>query len=421
MKYILTLITICAMTFPVYADVFDALKTVYETNPEISAARQTVKGSKADISLAQTGWQPAVGAEAGIARTHTKFSGTDFDENQKQLGIKLTQNVFRGFSTTADVKAAKEAYQAQLANLYATEQDVFLNAVNAYINVLNARDVLRLNQNNEKVLREYYDLYVQKENVGVLTKTDVAQAAARLEWAKYQVIDARASLDNAIETIRRIYGTQPADYTDINLKRLTPYFPKTIQSAESQAIKNHPAIVAADARHLATRQKITVAKQTYLPSVDIKASALKYNDIPVIDDITDARIGVYLTVPLYDQGTAFARTRKAKSAAAAAGEQTVYIKRMVLEQLRQAWNIYQAQESAVKSARIRIKASKLALDGVRDEQERGRRTVLDVLNAEQEVLDAEVALTRAKHARVSAYFAVLSGTGALTAEHLGLK
>ncbi|MGN1063711.1 MAG: TolC family outer membrane protein [Alphaproteobacteria bacterium] len=421
MKYILPIFLVLVATLPARADMYTALTDVYETNPEIIATRQAAEGAAADINLAKTGWQPAIGAQAGLARTHTKFSGTDYDENQKQIGVNITQNIFQGFSTTAGIKAAKAIHTAEQARLYATEQDVFLQAVNAYIRVLNAQEVLRLNQNNEKVLHEYYDLYVQKEKVGVLTKTDTAQAAARLEYAKYQVIDARAELDNAIETVRRIYGTEPSAYTDIDLGRLSAYFPASLQSAETQALKNHPSILAAEAHHTASREEITVAKQTYMPSVDIKASALKYDNIPVIDDITDTRIGLYLTVPLYDQGTAFARTRKAKATAAASGEQSIHVKRLVLEQLRQAWNKYQAQQAAIKSARLRIKAAKLALEGVRDEQERGRRTVLDVLNAEQEVLDAQVALTYAKHAGTAAYFAVLSGTGALTAEHLGLK
>ncbi len=409
------------LTVPCQADLYQSLRQVYESNPEILVQRQAVQGASADIGLAETGWQPSVGASGGLAQTHTKLTGETYDKTQKQLGINASQNVFNGFATTADIKAAKAFLQSEQANLYATEQDVFLEAINAYINVLNAKQVLTLNKNNEKVLREYYDLYVQKEAVGVLTKTDVAQAASRLEWAKYQVIDAQAQYDNAVETFRRIYGQTEHRYEDINTKRLNRFFPISITVAETEALQKHPAILAIKARQTAFEQKIKVARQTYMPSVDVKAAAIKYDDVPMIDEITDSRVGVYLTVPLYDRGTAFAATRKAKSNASAVREQGVQVQRIVLEKLRQAWNLYEAQKAAVQSAKIRIKASRMALAGVRDEQERGRRTVLDVLNAEQELLDAQVALTRAKHSQLSAYFAVLSGTGMLTAEHLGLK
>lgn len=420
MKKWMIFLTVVLIGKPCHANLFSNLREVYETNPEILTQRQLVESSKAGVSLAKTGWQPSVGASAGIARTRTKLMGTNYDETQKQLGISITQNIFHGFSTSADINASKAFLESEQANLYATEQNVFLEAVNAYIAVLNAREVLKLNQNNEKVLHEYYDLYVQKEQVGVLTQTDVAQASARFEWAKYQVIDAKARYDNTLETFRRIYGKPNHTYDDINLEHLESFFPKTLKQAEETALLTHPAIKAALAKEKAYEEKITIAKQTYLPSLDIKASALKYDDIPLIDEVTDKRIGVYLSVPLYDKGTASAHTRMAKANASAMREQTVQIRRTVLEKLHQAWNSYEAQGAAIQSARIRIKASRLALAGVKDEQERGRRTVLDVLNAEQEVLDAQVALTQAKHNRISAYFTVLSGTGQLTAENLGL-
>ena len=420
-KIVSVLLLTSCLSLPCQADLYQSLRQVYETNPEILVQRQVVQSAGADVSLSKTGWQPSVGVSGGLAQTRTKLAGETYHETQKQIGVSASQNVFNGFATTADIKSAKALLRAEEANLYATEQDVFLEAIQAYINVLNAKEVLRLNKNNEKLLYEYYDLYVQKEKVGVLTKTDVAQAAARLEQAKYQVIDAQAQYDNAIETFKRIYGQTEQHYTDIHLKRLNGYFPKSIQMAETEALKKHPSILAMKARQTASEEKITVAKQTYRPSVDVKASATKYNDIPIVDEITDNRIGVYLTVPLYDRGVAFAATRKAKTNASAIREQGIHVQRLVLEKLRQAWNLYEAQKAAVQSAEIRIRASRLALDGVQDEQERGRRTVLDVLNAEQELLDAQVAFIQAKHRQISSYFAVLSGTGMLTAEHLGLK
>ena len=148
---------------------------------------------------------------------------------------------------------------------------------------------------------------------------------------------------------------------------------------------------------------------------------MRFDDIPLADRVDDSRIGVYLTVPLYDKGTALAQTQKAKANASAIKAQITGAQRAVLEKLNQAWNIYQAQTAAITSAQIRIKASRVALDGVRDEQERGRRTVLDVLNAEQEVLDARVSLTQAHHRQTLAFFSVLSGTGALTPHNLGIE
>jgi len=411
------------MAVPAWADLYTALREIDASNPEITAARSVVKASGADVRQSWAGWQPSVGVSAGIARAKTKADQMGIDESytQKQLGVSVEQNLFQGFATNARIDAAKGQLQAEQAALYATRQTVFLEAVQAYLNVLNTREVLALRRNNEKVLREYYNLFSQKEQVGVLTKTDVAQAEARLELAKYAVIAAKADYDNALETYRRIYGQAENQYTDVSTDRLKPVFPKTIQEAEQQALANHPSILAADARYRAADAQITVARQTILPSVDVKASAMRFDDIPLADRVDDSRIGVYLTVPLYDKGTALAQTQKAKANASAVKAQITGAQRAVLEKLNQAWNIYQAQTAAITSAQIRIKASRLALDGVRDEQERGRRTVLDVLNAEQEVLDAQVSLTQAHHRQTLAFFSVLSGTGALTPHNLGIE
>lgn len=411
------------MAVPAWADIYTALREIDASNPEITAARSIVKASGADVRQSWAGWQPSVGVSAGIARAKTKADQMGIDESytQKQLGVSVEQNLFQGFATNARIDAAKGQLQAEQASLYATRQTVFLEAVQAYLNVLNTREVLALRRNNEKVLREYYNLFSQKEQVGVLTKTDVAQAEARLELAKYATIAAKADYDNALETYRRIYGQTENQYTDVSTDRLKSVFPKTIQEAEQQALANHPSILAADARYRSADAQITVARQTILPSVDVKASAMRFDDIPLADRVDDSRIGVYLTVPLYDKGTALAQTQKAKANASAIKAQITGAQRAVLEKLNQAWNIYQAQTAAITSAQIRIKASRLALDGVRDEQERGRRTVLDVLNAEQEVLDARVSLTQAHHRQTLAFFSVLSGTGALTPHNLGIE
>ena len=400
-----------------------ALKDVYDTNPEILAAREKVKKTEADLGLAKSGWQPTVGLTGGISRARTKADGMNLKDNytQKEYGISASQNIFKGFTTSAQIQAAKSLVSVQEANLYATEQNVFMLAIDAYINVLNAKEVLKLNKHNEKVLKEYYDLYVEKEKVGVLTKTDVAQAKARLEGAKYHVIEAQAKYDNSLETFRRIYGKVEDSYQKIDIKNIKVSFPKRVEDAEKTALAKHPAILAMKAQEEAADNNITVSKQTIMPSVDIKASSIKYDDIPVAKGITDSQIGIYLTIPLYDQGITFSKTSKAKAEKAEVQMALSQTRRMVLEKLHQAWNLYQAQVVAIHSAEARVSASKLALSGVRDEQARGRRTVLDVLNAEQEVLDSQVMLTQAEHAKISAFFAVLSGMGELTPEYLELK
>ena len=413
---------LCAVASGVaYADMYSGLQRVYDTNPVIAQQRQAVDAAGADVKVASTGAKPYLGVGANIGAARTELMGQTFDYVPTQIGIQAQQNIFKGFSTIAHIKAAKGVLESQKAVLYATQQDVFMQAINAYIDVLNARDVLKLNKNNQRVLQEYYDFCVEREQVGMLTKTDVAQASARLDNAKYHVYEANAAYDNALETFRRIYGDTDSEYTDINLSLMESVFPKCVDDASTWASQNHPAILALQSQENAARENITVARQSMLPSIDVKASLMQLDDLPYVDRVRDGRIGVYLSVPLYDKGNASANVEKVRFTVAGIQDQIINTRRVILENLHQAWNTYDAQQYAISAAESAVRANKLALSGTREEQNRGRRTVLDVLNAEQELLNSQVALTRAQHGKTAAYFAILASTGLLSPQNLGIK
>ena len=194
-----------------------------------------------------------------------------------------------------------------------------------------------------------------------------------------------------------------------------------MDAANEYAMSNHPALRALESKEKAAREKIVVARKTILPSVDVRGAVMQIDDIPYIDRARDSRIGVYLKMPLYDKGNAFANVDKVRSTVDGIQEDTINTRRMISESLHQAWNMYTAQESAIAAAQAGVKANQMALNGTRDEQKRGRRTVLDVLNAEQELLNTQVSLAQAKFGRMSAFFAVLAASGKLTPENLGLE
>lgn len=402
------------------ADMYSALQYVYDLNPVINQERSAVDVAQADVRASTTEFQPYLGlsGNAGVART--KVLGETFDYSPLQYGLEFQQTLFQGGANFARYKGAKNNLVAQQANLYATQQDVFMSAINAYIEVLNAKQVLYLNENNQRVLTEYYNFVRDRQSVGMLTRTDVSQASARLEMANYHVVDARAQYENALETFRRIYGDIDCKWTEINLTPVEHLFPDDIDVAEKEALRHHPILRALTAQEETARANITVAYKSILPSVDVRGSIQQIDDVPYLDDIRDSRVGVYLKVPLYDKGNAFANADKVRATVAGIQEQIINARRVIIENLRSAWNVFQAQEYAISATRASIDANKQALNGIRDEQARGRRTVLDVLNAEQELLNSQVAHTRAKHARISAYFAILSAIGVLTPENLGL-
>lgn len=409
------------VTLAANADMYSELQSVYESSPVINSGRAAVRAADADVSVASSGAKPYLGLSANASAARTKVGDYTFDYNPTQVGVEFQQNIFQGFSTIAQIKGARAVRDAETSALYATESDVFLNTINAYIAVLRADEVLKLNQNNQRVLQEYYNYCADNARVGRLTKTDVAQASARVEMAKYGLADAQAKYDNAVETFRRIAGNTPDKFTEIDLSRVEKLFPESVDAANEYAISNHPALRALESKEKAAREQIVVARKTILPSVDVRGAVMQIDDIPYIDRARDSRIGVYLKMPLYDKGNAFANVDKVRSTVDGIQEDTINTRRMISESLHQAWNMYTAQESAIAAAQAGVKANQMALNGTRDEQKRGRRTVLDVLNAEQELLNTQVSLAQAKFGRMSAFFAVLAASGKLTPENLGLE
>lgn len=403
-----------------WADLYSALGVVYQNNPVIEQQRTVIDSVSAKVKSAATGLQPYLGISGNAGAARTKIGEYTFDYSPVQYGIEFQQNLFQGGAVFAQIKGAKSELAAANANLYAVQQKVFLDAINAYIEVLNAGAILKLNENNQRVLGEYYKYVSNVQAVGRLTKTDVAQAAARLEMAKYSVADANAKYDNALETYKRIFGTENKNCKDVDLEPVEHLFPIDVDTAQEEALNKHPILMALAAQEEAVKQNITVAYKSMLPSVDVRGAIQKIDDVPYLDDVRDSRIGVYLKMPLYDKGNAFANVEQVRANVAGIQQEIINARRVITENLHQAWNMYQAQQVAISAAQASMDANKMALDGIRDEQAQGRRTVLDVLNAEQELLNSRVAHTRAQHAQISAFFAVLSALGELTPENLGL-
>ena len=419
MKFLLC-VSVFLFSCDAWADVYSALQYVYDNNPIIGQARAELDMASANIDSSKTDLQPYLGLAGNVGMARTTALGYDFDYVPMQYGVEFQQNVFQGGAMFAQVRGAQMQYEAVLADLHAVQQTVLMSAINAYIEVLNARAVMELNKNNERVLNEYYKFVSDGADVGRLTQTDVSQASARLEMARYGLVDATAQYENAIGAFRRIYGDAQITFQDIDLGRVRGLFPKSVNTAQERALRNHPVLRALDAQEAAAKQNIKIAYKSILPSVDIRGAVQQMDNVPFLDDITDSRIGVYLRVPLYDRGNAFANADKVRANIAGIYEQIVDARRVVVENLNAAWNIYHSQKSAIRAATEGVNANKSALAGIRDGQLHGRRTVLDVLNAEQELLNSQVAYTRAKHAQVAAFFAVLAAVGDLTPENLGL-
>ncbi len=401
----------------------EALALAYQTNPTLAADIDALRATNEQLAQAQSGFRPNVSASAdiGIAYSDDDRPGVDGDSdtlNPRSIGIDLVQPVYRGGRTLADIERAQNVIEAQRGVLKATEQGVLLDAVTAYMNVVRERSVLDLNINNESVLERQLQATRDRFDVGEVTRTDVSQAISRLSRATSARIDADGNLASSIATYERVIGATPED---LAFPDMVPPLPSTLDESITMAEARNPSVITAQSNERAANASVDLTSGELLPTINLVGSARRSIDGSVDGSrSSDASVRAELTVPLYQSGSVYSRVREAKHVA---NQQRVLIeesRRLAIEQAISAWEDHQAAQASTESFVREVEATRVALDGVQQEALVGSRTVLDVLDAEQEFLDAQVNLVTARRDEVVAAFALLSSVGMLTAEDLSL-
>ena len=302
--------------------------------------------------------------------------------------------------------------------LMSVEQATLFNAVQAYMNVIRDQGVVELNRNNVDVLQRQLEATTDRFRVGELTRTDTAQAEARLSLAKSNLTGAEAQLTASRAFYERVVGQMPGT---LEKPPVVAGLPETEEDARSVAEKNNPTLQSARYAEQANREAISVAKGALLPSVDIQAQ-YQYGRDPslTVRDVEESSILGVLTIPLYQAGVEYSQVREAKELHNQSRLQVAAAMREVDEAVRNAWNQLRSSRASIVSNQEGVNASEIALEGVRQESEVGARTTLDVLNAEQEYLNARVSLVSAERDLAVAEYGLLAAMGQLTARNLQL-
>lgn len=395
----------------------------YQSNPTLAAQRARLRAVDESVPQALSGYRPSLRAtgSAGWEGTRQKTrAGTNNGGNGSQsIGVSLQQPLYDA-SVAPGVQRAESLVQAQRASLIATEQTVLLNAATAYLDVVQNQAVLSLNTNNEQVLRRQLAASQDRFRVGEYTRTDVALSESRLSGAVAQRIQAEGQLNTSKATYERYIGARPG-----TLKAPKPTFklPKSLDEVIALSQSNNPNIIAASFNENAQRHAIDQSYGALLPSANISLSASRAYSDGTSKDVTSDRMTItgQLVVPIYSAGLPEARVREAKHTANQFRIQITDTRNQVTESAISAWQSLETAKAAVASYKAQIEAARIALDGVRQEAQVGSRTVLDVLDREQELLSARVNLVRAERNEAVAAFTVLSAIGQLTAQQLGLK
>ena len=412
----------------------EALVAAYSSNPTLAAARAQLRVVDENVPQALSGWRPTVtfsgSAGYGVGDLSTRSTvanpltgqrttnSIDTDRFVSSLSATVTQPLYRGGRTVASTRRAENQVLAQRARLLATEQQVLQDSVTAYVNLIRFQEEVRLNLNNVQVLQRQLDATNARFRVGEITRTDVAQAESRLAGARTTRADAEGQVQNARAAFVRAIGL-PAN-------RLTAPQPLTVaarSSAEASQIAglNNPAVVAALFDEAAARDFIDVQLGVLLPSLSAQGQAFR-NDNQTQPGVrsTGQQITAVLTVPLYQGGAEYSAVRQARQDATRLRQIVDDQRRAAIGQAIQAWETLQSARTTVDSTRVQIRAAEVALDGVQREAVVGSRTTLDVLNAEQELLNARVSLVRALANTVTASYSLAQSVGRLTARDLRL-
>lgn len=405
----------------------DALVSAYETNPSLQAARAQQRATDEDVPINRAAGLPSASASA----THIEFlydspSNPTGPDRRLQIGPDLNVPLYSGGAVRNSVKAAKERVAAGQADLRGTESDIFARVVAAYMDVLRNEALVALSANQVDVLTVNLEATSDRFEIGDLTRTDVAQSESRLAVAEGNLRNARANLISAREAYIQLVGHAP---DDLEPPPPLPGLPDSASDAVLIALEHNPDLIAARERAQAAGYDSEVAGAGRLPRLSLFAG-LDYTDYygtlggaissTLRQSATAANAGLQLTIPLFQGGLPAARQRQAYARESAALEQAVAAERSIIAQVRGAWASWQAANAVIESSQSAVSAAALSLEGVRAENSIGNRTILDVLNAEQELLSARTQLVTARRNAYVAGFSVLAAMGRAEARDLNL-
>jgi len=413
---------------PVRAETMErALLRAYQNNPQLNAQRASVRATDEGVPQALSGYRPkaALTLLGGVQFADQLADGSagkkieQGDQGPHAAGLTVIQTIYNGNQTANKTRAAESQVFGAREGLRLMEQSVLLAAATVYMDYLRDAAILEVQRSNTKVvaltLRQTRDRY----SAGLVTPTDVAQSEAQLAAATSQELAAVATLTTTQANFRRIIGIEPSQLAPAS--PVDRYLPQTVRGAIELALRENPNVTAAMYGVDVSFLTVKINEGALLPTVSLQANVQKVwqSTITQINQST-ASASAQLSVPIYQGGAEYSLIRQSK--------ETLEQQRLTLEQVRDqaradlvtAWGQLLAGKAQVVAAKSQVDASEVAYLGTTKEAQVGQRTVIDILNAQQTLVNARVALVTAEHDRVVASYAVLSAIGRLSPQVLHL-
>jgi outer membrane protein len=406
-----------------------ALVQAYQNNPSLNAQRASLRATDENVPQALSGYRPKLSATVAGGYNYTNavqslpnnpnipFAQTFYS---RTVGATGTYTLYNGFQTANRTRQAESQVDAARETLRVTEQQVLLDAATSYMNLLRDEAVLELQRRNVEVLTEQLKQTRDRFNVGEVTRTDVAQAESRLAAGRSQLLNAQSQYVTSRANYRRVIGVEPGKLAaGTPVDRLSP---SVLAKAIAQGIAQSPSVLAAAYGVDVAVLAVKISEGALYPNLTLTGNVLQGTN-PAFETNKETSISAIaqLTVPIYQGGSEYSAIRQSKETL---GQQRLSLD-INRDQARatvvQSWGQLDAAKAEIESTTAQVNAAEIALNGVREEARVGQRTTLDVLNAQQELVNARVALVTAQHDRVVASYTLLAAVGALSMPRLGLN
>ncbi len=408
----------------------DSLARVHETNPELMAARESVKEAQESIVIARGEGLLHAEANGTAGIINTDIGGVDTDDTSEaySVGVRVSKALYTGGRINAAISAANSVTDATIAQMQAKEQVIFLEAVTAYMNVIRDQPILELKSRNLSILKKRLSQIQDSQKVGRATLTDIKQAEALIASAEAEKIQAQGNLAASRSEFERVIGTVPKTL-------ITPTEVNGLPTSEHEAIgwadNRSPMIIAAQHAARAADSNVKRERGGKLPEIGLEGFALYgrstvfnsgiANLLTTDDDFRGVGAVVRVRIPLFQGGQISAKTRQAEARASQQTLQIISARRSVRDGVIQAWQALETAGSVIRARDAEITAAQLALEGIMLENNVGRRTDLDVLDAEQNLFNAQTMKIKAERDQLVASYAVLAAVGRLTAKDLEVQ
>ncbi len=408
-----------------------ALSEAYHKNPTLNAARAGQRATDEAVPQALAGWRPIISAQAVVKQSFTDTSNTTnptvfsqghnyITPTEEDYTIQLRQPIFNGFRTVESTKVAEAQVKAGQQQLLATEQTVLLNGIQAYLDVIRDRRTLQLRQQNLVVLQDQLKASQARFKAGELTRTDVAQSEAGGATAQAALAGTLAQLKASEATYEQIIGHKPGKLASAPAAKA----PASLEQAMEIAHRTNPNILAAAQVVDQTEHTVGVVYSALLPQAEVSGTYLytaQQNGIREGQTSrSDLTVQGTLTVPIYDGGLTFSQVRAAKQRASQSRISVIDTTRQVRQAVAANWASYTSSKQAVSSSSTGVSASRTAFDGVKQEYQVGSRSTIDVLNAEQTLVNAQISQVALQHDLILASYRLQASIGHLTARYLHL-